>query len=197
VSNGLLDLVLRAQAGDLDAQSTLVRRYTRRVSGLLKQIVPQRHAVDDVTQVAFIKMVRRLPSLRDPGVFEQWLFALARNAGLDYIRRRRCQPTLVFDDLEGVPAPDRCGAPAVGEIMEALNLALTRLSPRDRRLVRLIVEGNSYQVVAQCEGLSVGAVKVRLHRVRPLLRMCVREAIGAPPLSSQLASPPPRPCLAA
>jgi RNA polymerase sigma-70 factor (ECF subfamily) len=192
----LLALVARAQAGDIDAQSALVRRYSRRVSGLVRRIVPLHHAVEDVVQVVFIKMVRRLGSLREPAVFEQWLFALARNAALDFIRRRRCQPTLVFDDLETVAAPD-ASALAVEEIMAALDRALKHLSPRDRKLVRLIVEGHSYRVAAEREGLSVGAVKVRLHRVRPLLRMCVREAIGARVPADRKWCPPPGGCLAA
>jgi RNA polymerase sigma-70 factor (ECF subfamily) len=189
-------LVARAQTGDTDAQSALVRQYSRRVTGLVRRIIPLRHAVEDVVQVVFIKMVRRLGSLRDPAVFEQWLFALARNAALDFLRRRRCQPTLVFDDLESVAAPDH-GAMVVEEIMAALDRALKLLSPRDRQLVRLIVEGNSYRVVAEREGLSVGAVKVRLHRVRPILRTCVREAIGARSAAGWKWNPPPRGCLAA
>ena len=63
--------------------------------------------------------------------------------------------------------------------MEALSLALTRLSPKDRNLVTMIVEGNSYRTVAAREGLTVGAVKVRLNRVRPYLRVSVGEAVGA------------------
>ena len=62
--------------------------------------------------------------------------------------------------------------------MEALAIALTQLSPKDRNLVTMIVEGNSYQTVAAREGLTVGAVKVRLNRVRPFLRVSVGEAVG-------------------
>ena len=64
------------------------------------------------------------------------------------------------------------------KFMEALSRALTRLSPVDRNLVTMIVEGNSYQTVAAREGLTVGAVKVRLNRVRPFLRVSVGEAVG-------------------
>ncbi|MBI4622479.1 MAG: hypothetical protein HY736_04555 [Verrucomicrobia bacterium] len=83
----LLAIVLRAQSGDLNAQSELVRRYTARVSGFVRPIISQPSAVEDVAQMVFIKMVRRLGLLRDPMTFESWLFTLARNAALDYIRR--------------------------------------------------------------------------------------------------------------
>ena len=85
---------------------------------------------------------------------------------------------MVSDDIEFERAPDTSSERPVAEIMEALSIALTHLSPKDRNLVTLIVEGNSYRTVAAREGLTVGAVKVRLNRVRPFLRSSVGEAVG-------------------
>lgn len=174
----LADIVVRAQQGQMAAQTELVRRYTVRISAFVRPILFQPSSVEDVVQMVFIKMVRRLTLLRDPAVFESWLFRLARNTAVDFLRRKRCRPTMVSDDIEFERAPDTSSERPVAEIMEALNLALTRLSPKDRNLVTMIVEGNSYQTVAAREGLTVGAVKVRLNRVRPFLRSSVGEAVG-------------------
>ena len=175
----LIALVLRAQRDDMAAQSELVRRYTVRISAFVRPIIFQPSVVEDVVQMVFIKMVRRLSLLRDPAVFESWLFKMSRNTAVDFLRRRRCRPTMVSDEHELTQAPDTSSTRPVEEIMEALTLALTRLSPKDRNLVTMIVEGNSYRTVAAREGLTVGAVKVRLNRVRPFLRVSVGEAIGA------------------
>ena len=175
----LIALVGRAQGGEMAAQNELVRRYTVRISAFVRPIIFQPSLVEDVVQMVFIKMVRRLTLLRDPGVFESWLFKLARNTAVDFLRRRRCRPMTVSDERELNDAPDTSSVRPVQEIMEALSLALTRLSPKDRNLVTMIVEGNSYRTVAAREGLTVGAVKVRLNRVRPFLRVSVGEAIGA------------------
>ena len=174
----LIDLVVRAQRNEMAAQSELVRRYTVRISAFVRPILFQPSAVEDVVQMVFIKMVRRLMLLRDPAVFQSWLFRLARNTAVDFLRRQRCRPTMVSDDIEFERAPDTSSERSVAEIMEALNLALERLSPKDRNLVTMIVEGNSYQTVAAREGLTVGAVKVRLNRVRPFLRASVGAAVG-------------------
>lgn len=174
----LVGLVVRAQRSEMAAQSELVRRYTVRLSAFVRPILFQPSAVEDVVQMVFIKMVRRLTLLRDPAVFESWLFRLARNTAVDFLRRRRCRPTMVSDEQTFEQAPDTSSERSVAEIMEALHVALTRLSPKDRNLVTLIVEGNSYQTVAAREGLTVGAVKVRLNRVRPFLRVSVGEAVG-------------------
>ena len=174
----LLEIVVRAQRSEMAAQSELVRRYTVRLSAFVRPILFQPSAVEDVVQMVFIKMVRRLTLLRDPAVFESWLFRLARNTAVDFLRRRRCRPTMVSDEQTFEQAPDTSSERPVAEIMEALHVALTRLSPKDRTLVTMIVEGNSYQTVAAREGLTVGAVKVRLNRVRPFLRLSVGEAVG-------------------
>lgn len=174
----LTDMVVRAQRDDMAAQTELVRRYTVRISAFVRPILFQPSSVEDVVQMVFIKMVRRLTLLRDPAMFESWLFRLARNTAVDFLRRRRCRPTMVSDEQSFEQAPDTSSERPVAEIMEALHLALTRLSPKDRNLVTMIVEGNSYQTVAAREGLTVGAVKVRLNRVRPFLRVSVGEAVG-------------------
>jgi DNA-directed RNA polymerase specialized sigma24 family protein len=94
----LVGLVVRAQRSEMAAQSELVRRYTVRLSAFVRPILFQPSAVEDVVQMVFIKMVRRLTLLRDPAVFESWLFRLARNTAVDFLRRRRCRPTMVSDE---------------------------------------------------------------------------------------------------
>ena len=185
-------LVTRAQAGDLRAQSDLVRNYNLRITSFVRGIISQPSAVEDVAQTVFIKMVRRIGLLRDPEKFESWLFALSRNTALDFIRRRQCRPVLVSDDGALLETSETHSRQTVAEIMEALETALTRLSPKDRKLVTHIVQGSDYQTAAAREGLSVGAVKVRLNRVRPFLRVSVREAIGLTPPPATKWRPPPR-----
>ena len=155
-----------------------MRQYLPRVSGLIRAIVIQRSLVEDIAQVVMIKMVRNLGRLRDPRVFEPWLFTLARNAAYDHIRRRHARPLTVSSDQDFYDAPDASNPQALAEITEALELALVRLKPKDRSLVAMIAQGHSYQTVAARSGLSTGAVKVRLHRVRPILRSVVGGAIG-------------------
>ena len=171
----LTDLVRHAERGDPAAQAELVRRYTRRIAGFVRTIIRQPDAVEDVTQMVFIKMFRRLSRLRDPAVFESWLFTLARNTGLDFIRRRNCRPSTVPLDEQVNEVADPSNAGATTEILAALDRALARLTPVDRSLVTQFVAGDSYGTIAARAGLSLATVKVRLHRVRPFLRTWVGE----------------------
>src|SRR5688572_7941644 len=160
----LMNLVRRAEAGDSVAQSDLMRRYTRRVAGFVRSIIRQPDAIEDVTQMVFIKMFRRLSRLRDPAVFESWLFTLARNTSLDFIRRRNCRPSTVALDDEVYQIADPTNSAATTEILAALDRALERLNPIDRSLVTQFVAGETYGSIAEQAGLSLASVKVRLHR---------------------------------
>lgn len=190
-------LVARAQAGDLEAQSELVRRYARRIAGQISVIVRQPSVVEDIAQVVFIKMVRTLPWLREAGAFESWLFMLSRTVALDYVRKQKRRPMMVPDEYELANAPDNRSEHAVAEIREALDRALARLSPKDRNLVTLLVEGHNYRRLAEEEGLTIGAVKARLSRIRSFLRVAVGVATGTRMPTAEEAATRPRCRLAA
>ena len=173
----LQHLVERALVDDAAAQSALVQRYRRRIAGFVRTIVRQPDGIEDVTQMVFIKMFRRLGRLRDPRSFESWLFMLARNTSLDFLRRQRRRPATVSADAELLELPDPRPSDASGEILAALDSALDQLPPQTRTLVTLFVQGNSYDTLAAREGLTLGAVKARMHRARPLLRASIGAAL--------------------
>ena len=175
--SALTALVVRAAAGDSQAESALFQKYSRRISGFIRSIVRPCDAVDDVTQTVFIKMFRRLGRLRDPASFEPWLFMMARTTALDFLRHQRRRITLVSSADNLLEVADTRTGDASAEILDALDSALTQLPAQTRALVTLFVQGNSYLTLAARSGVSVGAVKARLHRARPILRACVGAAM--------------------
>lgn len=170
--------VQAAGRGDALAQTTLVRDYTPRLAGLIRTIVRQPSAIEDLVQITFIKMLRALPYLRDPAVFEPWLFRIARSTALDHLRRQKCRPVMVADEIELMNAAEVRHDEAVTEISEALERALGHLTPKDQRLMRMLVQGHNYHTLASQEGLTVGAVKARICRIRGFLRVAVGTATG-------------------
>lgn len=171
----LVDLIRRCQSGDLRAQSDLIRRYHARITGLVRPIVRNGETVKDIVQSVSLKLVRRLPGLREPATFESWLFTLARNTALDEIRRARCRPVSLRSERTLVEFVDPAPADRSGELLEAVQLVTCGWDNRTRRIFALIAAGTSYQSVAEREGLSLGAIKLRVHR----LRRDLRERVGA------------------
>lgn len=176
----LAALVIRARAGDQRAQSELVQRYRRRLRGFLRGLVGDPWSAEDVLQLVWVKMVTQLHLLREVPRFETWLFTLARNCALDHRRRVRCRPASSFEDGFWAGLPDPAADDRVQEIREALEVALRRCGGRDRRLIEQVIEGTTYQVMAEEAGLTLNALKVRLHRLRVHLRREVRALCDAP-----------------
>ena len=174
----LIALVCAGSMGDFCAQSELVRRYRRRLSGFLRPFVLRQSDVDELRQVAFIKMSRQFHLLREPTQFETWLFTLARNTAIDFIRRQRRERAVLVEEVFH-EAPESDSHRRVAEIMEDFELALTQLTPTDQELLKMRVRGDSYQFIAVRTGLTVVTIKGRLCRVRPKLKALMETATDA------------------
>ncbi|HLH70132.1 MAG TPA: RNA polymerase sigma factor [Candidatus Dormibacteraeota bacterium] len=155
------ELARAARGGDLGAFESLVRQYQRRVYGFAYQFLRDPDEAQDLAQEVFVRLYRNLSHFDPERPFEPWFWRLAANVAATY-RRRRPAPTAELPPT--APAASReDGLP--------LEQALADLS-QDLRLPLLL----HYYVdlpldqVAAAMGLSLSAVKSRLHRARAVLR---------------------------
>lgn len=163
------ETVRRAQQGDESAQSALITAYQRRMAGFVYALTGRSDAVDDLAQTVFIKMIRGLARLQDPRQFEAWLFRLARNTCIDHLRRQKLRRIFLpfATEHEEIAEP----APLVDRAeIDALRHALQKLPPKDRALLALAEQGASQAEMATATGVSISAIKARLHRAREKLR---------------------------
>jgi RNA polymerase sigma-70 factor, ECF subfamily len=169
------DLVISGKSGDDDAKASLIERYQGRMAGFVLGCVGERHAVDDLCQTIFCKMLVALPRLKENDKFESWLFRIARNACFDYLRRQRLRRILIpwHADAEQVPAPE----PASDENrIETFRRALMNLPRNQRELIALLQDDQmTYEQLAAITNSSVSSVKSRLFRARRTLRKVMRE----------------------
>jgi len=140
-------------------------------------LIRDRAAAEDVTAIAFERAYRNR-SRFDPsrGSPRAWLFAIARNAALDELRRRGRQATLATDPAD----PEAGGEVHPTEQSERRLLvasALKDLSGRERELVALkFFAGLSNAEIARVLGITESNVGTRLHRVLDKMREACREA---------------------
>ncbi|MGH8703642.1 MAG: sigma-70 family RNA polymerase sigma factor, partial [Burkholderiales bacterium] len=78
-------LVERAQRGDKHAFELLVAKYQRKLARLLSRFIRDSTEVEDVTQEAFIKAYRALPSFRGDSAFYTWLYRIGINTAKNYL----------------------------------------------------------------------------------------------------------------
>ena len=165
-------IVRAVLAGEDDLYRVLVRRY---------QDVMYRHAVRmvgdgdeaaDVVQKALVKGFRKLESCQDPDKVGGWLFRICANMCKDYLKSSR-RKDVSFDDL-GVPMVEM-GGPGTdldrSEMRRALEEAIEGLTPGLREaFVLKHLEGCSYERMADLMGVSISALKMRVHRAREELQ---------------------------
>src|SRR6188472_975214 len=95
------ELVLRAQRGDKRAFELLVAKYQRKLGRLLSRLVRDPGEAEDVTQEAFIKAYRALPSFRGDSAFYTWLYRIGINTAKNFlVATGRRAPTSTEVDAE-------------------------------------------------------------------------------------------------
>jgi RNA polymerase sigma-70 factor, ECF subfamily len=187
------DLVALAASGDGAAFSELVQRHQNKVYAVAVHILRDSSEAEEVVQETFLAALEKLAGFRGDAAFSTWLHRVAANAALMRLRRRRRSPeapaeTAVDDLLPHFDATGRIDATphhdwskradeqlSDREVRSAIEQAIQNL-PEDYRIVFLLrdVEGLSSEDMAEILGISVAAVKSRLHRAR----LALREALG-------------------
>ena len=90
------EVVLAARRGSDAAYRELVRRYERPIFSLIFRMVRDRELAEDLTQETFIKAMNALASYRPEFKFSSWIFKIATNLTIDWIRRKEV-PTVSID----------------------------------------------------------------------------------------------------
>lgn len=175
------ELVEITKAGDNRAFDELVRRYRDRVFRLCTKILRHEDDAAEALQDAFLSAYRGLPKFKSESTFSTWLYRIATNASLMKLRRRR-DGHVSYEQSQGVNAeaeplaiPDWSAQPLDelldSETREVLGREVDQLPANEKEVfvLRDIMEQSNADV-AQELGLSIAAVKSRLHRARLHLR---------------------------
>jgi RNA polymerase sigma-70 factor (ECF subfamily) len=160
-------LARAARGGDLGAFEALVKRYQRRVYGLAYHQLHDPVEAQDLAQEVFVRLYRNLGRFDPTRAFEPWFWRLAANVAASYGRKRVAVPAEL---------PAGAVAPAAPEDALPLEQALADLAPALRLPVLLHYYLDlGLEDIAAALGLTVPAVKSRLHRARRVLRRVLVE----------------------
>ncbi len=183
-------LVERAQRGDKHAFELLVLKYQRRLGRLISRFVRDSAEVEDVTQEAFIKAYRALPSFRGDSAFYTWLYRIGINTAKNYLVSlgRRAPTTTLFDveeseDYEVADQMHDMNTPEnilmSKEVAAVVNATLQKL-PEDLRTALTLreIEGLSYEEIAEIMSCPIGTVRSRIFRARETIASNLRPLLG-------------------
>jgi len=176
-----LALVERARTGDQAAYAELMDRYRESIYFMMFKMVKHAEDADDLTIEAFGKAFSRLDQYSPSFAFSTWLFKIASNNCIDFIRKKRIKVTsmdtgITTDDGEVLYVDARSSTMNPeetiihGQKVVHMRMLVSKLKPRYRELVeKRYFEEMSYEEIAAELKLPLGTVKAQLFRARDFL----------------------------
>ena len=173
------ELVRTALAGRESGFEELVRRYQRPIAAYVYRMVGDYDAALDLTQEVFIKVYNSLARYRSEFKFSTWIYKIAHNAAIDYLRRHTVREQALAGSVDGerrettiesrrlTPEQESEKKERRSEIESVVQL----LPAAYRELIALRHSHDlSYDEIAEVTGLPLGTVKNRLFRAREAMR---------------------------
>jgi RNA polymerase sigma-70 factor (ECF subfamily) len=177
-----MELVKRASKGDLPAYDELVRRYQERIYATVYHMTANHEDANDLAQEAFIKAFHALKSFKGGSSFYTWVYRIAVNKTINFLKQRKNKALLSLDDLDlnAEHDPDLVALISeknprreisLAELQEKLNAAMQKLSEPHRLVVTLHdVQGLSHEEIAKIMDCNIGTVRSRLFYARQQLQ---------------------------
>ena len=177
------EYIKRCQEGDSEAFGELLNLYENKILNYCYRMLGNRTDAEDATQEVFVKLYRFIGSFTGQSAFSTWLYKIASNVCLDYLRKNKKHTSdtvsLHQQNAEGeeflLNIEDKGLTPyesaQMSEAQRVLALALEQLSEDQRKVVVLRdVEGLSYEEIGEVMGIAEGTVKSRINRARLALK---------------------------
>jgi len=163
------ELIVRAQAGDHEAQESLVKIFSPMVFRLISRFFRSREDVEDLAQDVFVKMFGRIDQVRPDENFPGWLQRVTVNTCYDELRKTR-RRRIALETYGPHEIAERMVPPKEPEDFGKARRALEALDPKLRiPLILKEVEEMSVEEISKTMGITQTNVKVRLFRARKKL----------------------------
>jgi RNA polymerase sigma factor (sigma-70 family) len=181
------DLVTRAKNGDTRAFDALILKYGDKLFGLVYSMTSHKEDTHDLLQEIFAKAYQSLPSFRGKSTFYTWIYQIATNRTLNFLKKRKNRAASSLDDMESSvqqdPAlidtthdsnPER--RTNINELQKRLNEAMMGLSEAHRMVVTLFdIQGMSHGEIAKVLETSEGTIRSRLHYAHLQLQSALQD----------------------
>lgn len=178
-------LIQRALRGDQFAYKQLMKKYHDPIFNLVYRMIHDKQQVEDLTQETFVKAFASLKYFNEEYAFSTWLYKIATNSSIDYIRKRKLntfsidKPVAMEDSDFSFELPDTTYQPDKTIIQRQrttlIEEAIEKLPEKYRKVIILRhTEERDYAEIAKILKLPIGTVKAHIFRARELLNKYLR-----------------------
>jgi RNA polymerase sigma-70 factor (ECF subfamily) len=166
-----LEWLKSAQRGDRAAFARLVQAYQGPVYNLCYRMLGNATEAEDAVQETFLRVYTKLATYSQDHKLSSWILSIASHYCIDRLRRRRGETLSLDEEPMAAVLPSRQDGPEesalTAEARDAVQAAVNKLDPAYRApLILRYWHDLSYAEIADVMGLTVQAVKSRLHRAR-------------------------------
>ena len=193
-----VDLIQQTLDGDQSAFTALVNKYQKSVHALVWRKIGDFHIAEELTQDVFLKVYKRLSTLKRPELFPGWLYVIATRDCTSWLRKKRL-PTKSLDAMSTAELEEVCYAQyeadcgeeaAIEHRREFVKRLLQKLPESERTVVTLYYLGEmKSEEIGIFLGVSSNTVRSRLRRARERLEKeerMVQEVLGSFQISGNL-----------
>jgi RNA polymerase sigma-70 factor, ECF subfamily len=167
--------IKEAIEGDASALEAIYRVTQPRLAAFLRYQGFSQPIQEDIAADVSEAVLTKISSLRSPGTFEAWFWAITRNHVRGWLRSKQRDARQLVAGVPEAPTPDEILVSK--EDHSDIRWALAALSADDRRLLWLReIEGLPYKAIGSITGASTGTVRVRCHRARQRLETAYEDA---------------------
>ena len=182
------DLVKDAlTTGNQKAYAQLMERYRDSIYFMLLKMVKNKEDADDLTIEAFAKAFKRLEQYSPQFAFSTWLFKIATNNSIDFLRKKKTNTFSIDKGIDGEDGEFQIEVKSDGltpeekiirkEKIKTMRIVVEKLKPRYRQLVELrYFDELSYDEIAKRLEMPVGTVKAQLFRAREFLQEIMKNS---------------------
>lgn len=178
--------VEEALAGREDSYTKLVDKYQKPIYFHIRKMIKEVELVDDLVQEVFMKAFHNLSSYSNEYAFSTWLYRIATNHTIDYLRKKKLQtlsinqPYTTKDGEMEIQLPDETYAtdePVIKkQRKQIVQQAIADLPEKYRAVIEMRhMEEKSYQEIAEILDLPLGTVKAHIFRARELLYKALKD----------------------
>lgn len=166
--------------GNESSFANLVRKYLRPVYNFVYRYVGNAQEAEDVVQVTFVKVWKNIKKFDRKRSFKTWVFNIAKNTAIDFLRKKKTIPFSDFEDASGQniledtlsdPAPLPSDLFAQKDLSQRLTVAMEKLSPKYRVILSLhYIDQLTFQEISETLDEPMNTVKSRYRRAAEMLR---------------------------
>jgi len=186
ITNSDQKLIADYLKGDEKSLEILIYRYLKPIYSFVYRYINNEVETEDITQEVFVKTWRSLKKWSPrKGSFKNWIFTIAKNASLDFLKKKKSIPFSRFENEKGQnillekivdPKASLCDT-FNNETLNLLNLAIEGLSPKYRIVFNYYHNDNlRFSEIARALGESINTVKSRYRRAVIALRKSIKSA---------------------